>query len=247
MPQVYDGGQPCDITGQARATEVRFVCAPDARDAILSIAEAATCRYALVFATPRLCALPAFATPEPPVHRILCGAAGGEPAAGVLSQGVGAGAAGGNDGHAAGEGGAAVQQGTGAGGEGQGAGEEEAWGLGEEEEEGGEKGAAGGEERGQGRGGPSLEDAAELRQNGSVTEGRSRDAHAGSPEGEDEAQAEGDGEGEHAVVGSKGSPTAVGPPMPPAEAAVADPDSATDDEEEDDEVEFIRTGMYAEL
>jgi hypothetical protein len=35
--------------------------------------------------------------------------------------------------------------------------------------------------------------------------------------------------------------------MPPAEAAVADPVSAIDDDEEDDEVEFVRTGMYAEL
>ena len=77
MPQVYDGGEPCDITGQARSTEVRFVCAADAKDAIASIREAATCRYTLVFATPRLCAHPGFVTPEAPVHYVLCSLAEG--------------------------------------------------------------------------------------------------------------------------------------------------------------------------
>ena len=77
--QMYDGGQPCDITGEPRSTEVRYVCAEGGKDSVSAIVEAATCRYVLTFSTPRLCSHPAFQTPEPPVHHILCTLAEGEP------------------------------------------------------------------------------------------------------------------------------------------------------------------------
>ena len=74
--QMYDGGQPCDITGEPRRTEVRYVCAEDGKDVISSIRETATCVYTLIFSTPRLCAHMGFKTPELPVHGILCVLAG---------------------------------------------------------------------------------------------------------------------------------------------------------------------------
>jgi hypothetical protein len=67
--QVYNGGEPCDVTGKPRETEVRLVCSEDGKEMVASLRESATCRYTLVFTTPRLCSHPAFHTPEPPMHQ----------------------------------------------------------------------------------------------------------------------------------------------------------------------------------
>jgi hypothetical protein len=84
--QMYDGGQPCDITGAPRSTEVRFVCGEGGKDAVSGITEAATCRYVLTFSTPRLCAHPGFQAPEPPVHHILCALADAAEAGSAVEQ-----------------------------------------------------------------------------------------------------------------------------------------------------------------
>ena len=71
--QVYSGGEPCDVTGAPRRTEVRFGCGEAAgRDALSGLREPATCSYVLHLATPRLCGHPAFRVAEPPVRAILC-------------------------------------------------------------------------------------------------------------------------------------------------------------------------------
>ena len=54
---VFTGGTPCDLTSLERETEVAFKCAPGKNAAanVAAVAEPATCRYSLVFATPALC------------------------------------------------------------------------------------------------------------------------------------------------------------------------------------------------
>lgn len=80
--QVYAGGEPCDVTGAPRRTEVRFGCGEAAgRDALSGLREPATCSYVLHLATPRLCAHPAFRVAEPPVRAILCHPANADSAA----------------------------------------------------------------------------------------------------------------------------------------------------------------------
>jgi len=92
---VYSGGEPCDVTGAPRQTEVRFGCGEAAgRDALSGLREPATCRYVLHLATPRLCAHPAFRVAELPVRAILCspvdggGRAGGAGGAGSREAGA---------------------------------------------------------------------------------------------------------------------------------------------------------------
>ena len=54
---VFTGGTPCDLTNLERETEVVFKCAPGggAAPAVVTVAEPATCRYSLSFATPVVC------------------------------------------------------------------------------------------------------------------------------------------------------------------------------------------------
>ena len=54
---MFTGGTPCDLTSLERETEVLFKCAPGKNAAanVAAVAEPATCRYSLVFATPALC------------------------------------------------------------------------------------------------------------------------------------------------------------------------------------------------
>lgn len=71
--QMYAGGEPCDVTGEPRQTEVRFGCGEAAgRDVLSGLREPATCRYVLHLSTPRLCGHAAFRVAEPPVRAILC-------------------------------------------------------------------------------------------------------------------------------------------------------------------------------
>ena len=69
---MYTGGEPCDITGEPRQTEVRFVCSEGAKDAITNLREVATCQYRLTFSSARICGHPAFRAPEAPVHHVMC-------------------------------------------------------------------------------------------------------------------------------------------------------------------------------
>ncbi|BDA50418.1 probable protein OS-9 at N-terminal half [Coccomyxa sp. Obi] len=72
VSQMYTGGEPCDITGKPRQTEVRFMCSEGAKDAITSLREVATCQYRLTFSSGRICGHPAFRAPEAPVHHVMC-------------------------------------------------------------------------------------------------------------------------------------------------------------------------------
>ncbi|KAK9814659.1 hypothetical protein WJX72_009344 [[Myrmecia] bisecta] len=72
VSNMYTNGEPCDITGQHRETEVRYLCSEDGQDQIASIKEPATCHYLLTLHTPRLCKHPQFHLPEPPLAHIVC-------------------------------------------------------------------------------------------------------------------------------------------------------------------------------
>jgi hypothetical protein len=82
---VFANGTACDLTGEPRSTEVRFVCAPEAGAApaggamaahfIESVKEPVTCHYVLTLATPLLCSHAAFRVEEAPVAHIRCRAA----------------------------------------------------------------------------------------------------------------------------------------------------------------------------
>ena len=85
---VFANGTACDLTGEPRSTEVRFVCAPEAGAAqagvavsahfIESVKEPVTCHYVLTLATPLLCAHDAFRVEEAPVAHIRCRATASE-------------------------------------------------------------------------------------------------------------------------------------------------------------------------
>ncbi|KAK9098534.1 hypothetical protein Syun_025579 [Stephania yunnanensis] len=67
----YTNGTICDLTGQPRATEVRFVCS-EPRVMISSITELSTCKYALTIQSPMLCKHPMFKEERPIWHTINC-------------------------------------------------------------------------------------------------------------------------------------------------------------------------------
>lgn len=52
---IYTNGTLCDLTGEPRETEVRFVCADTGNNMINSITESSTCKYTLIFHAPVLC------------------------------------------------------------------------------------------------------------------------------------------------------------------------------------------------
>ncbi|KAG7253246.1 hypothetical protein CRUP_000194 [Coryphaenoides rupestris] len=73
-------GTPCVLKqNQARATSVLYVCHPEAKHEILSIAEVTTCEYEVVILTPLLCTHPKFRFKSSPVNAILCQALLGAP------------------------------------------------------------------------------------------------------------------------------------------------------------------------
>lgn len=54
-------GTPCTLRqNQARATTVLYVCHPEAKHEILSVAEVTTCEYEVVVLTPLLCSHPKY-------------------------------------------------------------------------------------------------------------------------------------------------------------------------------------------
>lgn len=84
--QVYKGGEPCDITGNPRETEVHFVCAEAGKDGIVGMRETATCHYQLTFSSARICSHPSFHTPQVPVHHVLCTLDGDSAAAAAAAE-----------------------------------------------------------------------------------------------------------------------------------------------------------------
>lgn len=67
----YTNGTICDLTGQPRETEVRFVCS-EPRAMISSISELSTCRYAVTIQCPTLCKHLLFQEERPVWHTINC-------------------------------------------------------------------------------------------------------------------------------------------------------------------------------
>jgi hypothetical protein len=68
----YTGGSKCDLVDHQRQTEVRMKCAADGVDRFLSIQEVAICKYRLIFASAKMCALSDFAAAEEKVRVITC-------------------------------------------------------------------------------------------------------------------------------------------------------------------------------
>ncbi|KAF7662422.1 hypothetical protein LDENG_00235990 [Lucifuga dentata] len=73
-------GTPCVLKqNQPRSTSVLYVCHPEAKHEILSIAEVTTCEYEVVVLTPLLCAHPKYRFKSSPVNAIFCQALAGSP------------------------------------------------------------------------------------------------------------------------------------------------------------------------
>lgn len=69
----YTDGTVCDLTGQPRKSEVRFVCDVGIQGAIIDqIAEPASCEYILTVSTNHLCTHEKFTPNLPAVHEITC-------------------------------------------------------------------------------------------------------------------------------------------------------------------------------
>ena len=73
LSHAFTGGTPCDLADLARETEVRFTCAPgEGVNAIASIKEPSTCRYAFTFATPLVCGRGGFREAKKPPGHVKC-------------------------------------------------------------------------------------------------------------------------------------------------------------------------------
>jgi len=66
--QTYSNGSQCDLTGNARETEVRFECDPTSvMDSIIQVDEPQSCQYVITVMTSKICAIPHLR--PPPVHK----------------------------------------------------------------------------------------------------------------------------------------------------------------------------------
>ncbi|XP_036980746.1 endoplasmic reticulum lectin 1 isoform X1 [Acanthopagrus latus] len=73
-------GTPCVLKqNEARSTSVLYVCHPEAKHEILSVAEVTTCEYEVVVLTPLLCSHPKYRFKSSPVNTIFCQALAGSP------------------------------------------------------------------------------------------------------------------------------------------------------------------------
>lgn len=73
-------GTPCTLKqSQPRSTSVLYVCHPEAKHEILSVAEVTTCEYEVVVLTPLLCDHPKYRFKTSPVNAIFCQALAGSP------------------------------------------------------------------------------------------------------------------------------------------------------------------------
>nr|XP_046258557.1 endoplasmic reticulum lectin 1 isoform X2 [Scatophagus argus] len=73
-------GTPCVLKqNQPRTTSVLYVCHPEAKHEILSVAEVTTCEYEVVVMTPLLCSHPKYRFKSSPVNAIFCQALAGSP------------------------------------------------------------------------------------------------------------------------------------------------------------------------
>uniref|UniRef100_A0A672S9B5 Endoplasmic reticulum lectin n=1 Tax=Sinocyclocheilus grahami TaxID=75366 RepID=A0A672S9B5_SINGR len=73
-------GTECSLRqNEPRFTTVLYVCHPEAKHEILTIAEVTTCHYEVVVLTPLLCPHPKYRFKSSPVNDIFCQALGGSP------------------------------------------------------------------------------------------------------------------------------------------------------------------------
>ncbi|XP_020776951.1 endoplasmic reticulum lectin 1 isoform X2 [Boleophthalmus pectinirostris] len=73
-------GTPCTLKQNLpRSTSVLYVCHPEAKHEILSVAEVTTCEYEVVVLTPLLCDHPKYRFKTSPVNAIFCQALSGSP------------------------------------------------------------------------------------------------------------------------------------------------------------------------
>ncbi|KAI5088031.1 endoplasmic reticulum lectin 1 precursor [Silurus meridionalis] len=80
FPVEMGNGTPCVLKqNKPRSTSVLYVCHPEAKHEILSIAEVTTCEYEVVVLTPLLCAHPKYRFKTSPVNAIFCQALTGSP------------------------------------------------------------------------------------------------------------------------------------------------------------------------
>ncbi|XP_026798905.3 endoplasmic reticulum lectin 1 isoform X1 [Pangasianodon hypophthalmus] len=80
FPVEMGNGTPCVLKqNKPRSTSVLYVCHPEAKHEILSIAEVTTCEYEVVVLTPLLCAHPKYRFKSSPVNAIFCQALAGSP------------------------------------------------------------------------------------------------------------------------------------------------------------------------
>jgi len=68
----YNGGDICDLTGNPRTTEVRYICDKSVYHAIETVQEMTTCNYLVVVHTKMLCANAAFRRDSGDQHGIMC-------------------------------------------------------------------------------------------------------------------------------------------------------------------------------
>lgn len=79
-PVVMGNGTPCVLKqNHKRSTSVLYVCHPEAKHEILSIAEVTTCEYEVLVLTPLLCSHPKYRFKSSPVNAIFCQALSGSP------------------------------------------------------------------------------------------------------------------------------------------------------------------------
>jgi endoplasmic reticulum lectin 1 len=70
--ELYSGGDSCDLTGNPRTTEVRYICDKEALHAMGSMQEQSICNYLVVVHTSLLCSHPDFLTQTAVTHKIAC-------------------------------------------------------------------------------------------------------------------------------------------------------------------------------
>ncbi|KAJ8250685.1 hypothetical protein COCON_G00226070 [Conger conger] len=79
-PVEMGNGTPCVLKqNQPRATSVLYICHPEAKHEVLSIAEVTTCEYEVLVLTPLLCGHPKYRYKSSPVNAIFCQAMAGSP------------------------------------------------------------------------------------------------------------------------------------------------------------------------
>ncbi|XP_067901039.1 endoplasmic reticulum lectin 1 isoform X2 [Heterodontus francisci] len=79
-PVIMGNGTPCSLKqNKPRLTTVMYVCHPEAKHEILSVAEVTTCEYELVILTPLLCSHPKYRFKSSPVNDIFCQSVHGSP------------------------------------------------------------------------------------------------------------------------------------------------------------------------